>query len=115
MKPFEINGKPRKKCFCKRCEDCNFYMDWNVEDFHGIKSVEWKCSWDALFMSLPHIIGKVDGGQKAANEARNYTLATARGLAAHGLDAPARILTDQIKELEGNGFNNNQAKRLLED
>jgi hypothetical protein len=68
--------RPGKKCIAKKCEDCNFYDDWYVEDKKdgrptGLKKNINKCSFRVLFEELPMIRGAIDGLQGGVNEARN--------------------------------------------
>jgi len=65
---------PKKKCISRKCEDCQFYQYWNMENDRGEKKVEQKCSLQVLFDEIPRIRGSVDGCQSAMNETRNRVI-----------------------------------------
>jgi len=67
---------PKKKCIAKKCEECNFYQDWDVEKQidgkpTGLKKIIHQCSLQVLFDEIPRIRGSIDGCQKATNETYN--------------------------------------------
>ena len=70
---------PKKKCIAKKCEDCQFYQNWNVEEVKdgkptGIRGFEEKCSMQVLIDEVPRIRGAIDGCQTASNETRNSVI-----------------------------------------
>ena len=67
---------PKKKCIAKKCEECNFYQDWDVEKQKdgkptGIRKLIQQCSLQVLSDEIPHIRGSIDGCQKASNQTYN--------------------------------------------
>jgi len=63
--------KPNGKCIAKKCEDCNFYRDWDMTNKDGLRKVMKQCGFAVLFDEIPHIKGSIDGVQRASNETRN--------------------------------------------
>jgi len=89
--------KPRGKCFAKKCEDCNWWQDWDItvyENGHptGLRKIEKKCSLQVMCETLPKLIGSIDGLQGGVNEARNRSYETQEVLKSFGNNL-GRILT----------------------
>jgi len=69
--------KPKGKCFAKKCEDCNWWNDWDVTEIHtGLRKIEKKCSFQVLMNEIPKIVGSMDGLQGGVNQARNASIQT---------------------------------------
>ena len=67
--------KKNKKCICKKCEECNFFMPWDMtEQKTGLRKNVQKCGFQVLFEEIPFIRGSIDGAQQGANEARNKSM-----------------------------------------
>jgi len=62
---------PKKKCIARKCEDCNFYISWDMASNDGLRKQIYKCGFRVLFEEIPSIRGSIDGCQQAANETRN--------------------------------------------
>lgn len=61
----------KKKCIAKKCEDCNFFLSWDMQDAKGIRKQMRKCGFEVLFEEIPNLRGSIDGCQQATNETRN--------------------------------------------
>ena len=101
---------PKKKCICKKCEECNFFMAWDMTDQKtGLRSNIQKCGFQVLFEEIPFIRGSIDGAQKGANEARNRSMEIQELVKDLGLamltamkDIPKQIgVIDDCKRLSG--------------
>ena len=68
--------KPNGKCIAKKCEDCNFYYSWDMENKNGLRKTIKKCLFLVLSEEIPNIRGSIDGVQRAANESRNRSMET---------------------------------------
>jgi len=66
--------KPKKKCICKKCEDCNFYESWDMENKNGVRKQIKECLFYILAQEIPLIRGAMDGLQGGVNEARNRSI-----------------------------------------
>lgn len=66
--------RPGKKCICKKCEDCNFFLPWIETNDKGQERVNDKCGMLVLFEEIPKIRGSIDGLQGGVNEARNTVM-----------------------------------------
>ena len=66
--------KPNKKCICKKCEDCNFYTSWDMENQNGLRERKDDCLFYVLAKEIPLIRGAIDGLQGGVNEARNRSM-----------------------------------------
>ena len=97
--------KPKGKCFAKKCEDCNWWDDWNLTNPQTQeKKIEKICSFRVLVNEIPKMIGSIDGLQGGVNEARNASLKTegsTRRLADNTRFA-IKAVANKFKELEGN-------------
>jgi hypothetical protein len=65
-----------KKCICKKCDDCNFSMTWDMAQSvnglpTGLTERITKCGFMVLFEEIPKIRGAIDGLQGGVNDARN--------------------------------------------
>ena len=65
-----------RKCICKKCDDCNFYLYWDMAEIKngvptGLTERKQRCGFFVLFDVIPGIRGSIDGCQAAANESRN--------------------------------------------
>ena len=66
-----------KKCIAKKCEDCNFFRSWEMENMQTKeRKMSSCCSFDVLFDCIPKLIGSIDGLQGGVNEARNRSVET---------------------------------------
>lgn len=68
-----------RKCICKKCEDCNFYLYWDMAEIKngmptGLTERRQKCGFFALFETIPELRGSIDGCQAAVNETRNRVM-----------------------------------------
>lgn len=92
---------PKKKCICKKCEECQFFQDWDMtEQKTGLRKQVQKCSLQVLFEEIPFIRGSIDGAQRGANEASNRARESKellRDLGLAMLDA-MKDIPKQIKE-----------------
>lgn len=68
--------KPNGKCIARKCEDCNFFYDWDMTNNEGLREVKKRCIFRVLADEIPRIRGSIDGVQEAANESRNRSLET---------------------------------------
>ena len=69
--------KSNKKCICKKCEDCNFFLSWDMtEQKTGLRKNVQKCGFQVLFEEIPFIRGSIDGAQQGSNEANNRAMET---------------------------------------
>ena len=99
--------KPKGKCFCKNCEDCNWWQDVTLEKVEdgkptGLKEIHKLCVMQLMVDFIPKITGSIDGVQAAANEARNRA-EEAREITKNFGSACARAfntITDNIKLLK---------------
>jgi hypothetical protein len=66
--------KPNKKCICKDCENCNFYVSWDMENNEGLRKQIPECLFLVIANELPRLRGAVDGLQGGVNEARNRSM-----------------------------------------
>lgn len=64
-----LNAK--KKCICKKCEDCRLFIAWDMTNTDGLRKQQNKCILEVLASEIPKIMGSIDGCQQAANESRN--------------------------------------------
>ena len=64
----------KKKCICKKCDDCYFFRYWNRGNDKGEVQTVQVCSFDVLFDEIPRIRGSIDGCQSASNETRNVVI-----------------------------------------
>lgn len=68
--------RSNKKCICKKCENCNFHLKWNMTNDKGEEAFKDKCGFFVLFDEITKIRGAVDGLQGGVNEARNRSMET---------------------------------------
>ena len=68
--------KPDGKCFCRFCDDCHWFFDWDMTNKEGLRAVKKRCLFRVLANEIPRIRGSIDGVQGAANEARNRAMET---------------------------------------
>lgn len=90
--------KPKGKCFAKKCEDCNWWEDWDITVYEngnptGLRKIEKKCSFRVVINEIPRIRGSIDGLQGGMNEARNRSMETQEFLKA--------VFDGKIKLIEG--------------
>ena len=98
-----------KKCICKKCEECNFFMPWDMtEQKTGLRKQVQKCGFQVLFEEIPFIRGSIDGAQQGANEARNKAMETKELLQDLGL-AILTAMKDIPKQI---GVIEHDSKRL---
>ena len=92
--------KPNGKCIAKKCEDCNFFRDyqWDMTNEEGLRKIVNKCLFKVLGEEIPLIRGSIDGVQEAANESRNRTIETKQRIEDLG---GAMALTLKMKKLIG--------------
>lgn len=63
---------PKKKCICKRCEDCQLYQDWTyTNNKTEQKELQKHCIFEVVKIEMPLIKGRLIGCEAASNEARN--------------------------------------------
>ena len=100
---------PNKKCICKKCEECNFFMPWDMtEQKTGLRKQVQKCGFQVLFEEIPFIRGSIDGAQQGANEASNRAMETKEFLQDLGL-AMLTAMKDIPKQI---GVIEHDSKRL---
>ncbi|MHC4639664.1 MAG: hypothetical protein ACYTBV_19525 [Planctomycetota bacterium] len=63
--------EPKKKCICKKCDECNFYVSWDMENNEGLRKQMPECLFFVLANEIPKLRGAVDGLQAGVNQARN--------------------------------------------
>lgn len=91
--------KPNGKCIAKKCEGCNFYYSWDMENKNGLRKTIKKCLFLVLSEEMPNIRGSIDGVQQAANESRNRSMETKQRI--EDLGAAISIsMQEQTKLLE---------------
>jgi len=74
-----IKRDPKKKCFARKCEDCQWYQVWDVEEIKnnlptGLRKCVTQCSIQVLVDEIPRLRGAIDGCQSASNETRNVVI-----------------------------------------
>lgn len=93
----------KKKCICRKCEDCQLYQPWDMTDQKtGLRKSEQKCGLQVLFEEIPFIRGSIDGCQQGANEARNRSMETKELIIdlAHGTMRGFEIVKTKIKTIQ---------------
>ena len=65
---------PKKKCICKKCEDCNFYVKWDMESKDSLRKQIDDCLFYVLANEIPLLRSAIDGLQGGVNEARNRSM-----------------------------------------
>ena len=68
--------KPSGKCFCKNCEDCHWFMEWDMVNTNGLRKIDKKCLFHVLAQEIPNLRGCIEGVQGAAEQARNRSMET---------------------------------------
>jgi len=67
---------PKKKCIAKKCDECNFFQNWDMVESKdgkptGVRKLIQICSLQVLFDEMPGIKGSIDGCQEATNNTYN--------------------------------------------
>lgn len=90
-----------RKCICKKCEDCNFFLPWDMTNKEGVRKQVERCAFMVLFDEIPRIRGAVDGCQASANEARNRAMETKDIVKNFGgaLAKSFQIVTERVEQL----------------
>lgn len=97
--------KPKGKCFAKKCENCNWWDDWNLTNPQTQeKKIEKICSFRVLMNEIPRMIGSIDGLQGGVNEARNASLKTQGDVSilTGNTVFALKAIAGKFKKLEGN-------------
>lgn len=96
--------RPGKKCICKKCSDCNFYISW-VESNQGRERVVDRCGFGVLFTEIPKVRGSIDGLQGGVNQARNQAIVTEKTVADNTVKfvKSLQAMVNHIKRIGGNG------------
>ena len=68
--------KPNGKCIARKCEDCNFFYEWDMANENGLRRTARECVFLVLSKEIPRIRGSIDGVQEAANDSRNRAVET---------------------------------------
>lgn len=94
--------KPNGKCFTKNCEDCNWWVDKEMEKVEngrpiGVKYMKKVCEFRVMFDFLHTIAGSIDGVQGAINDTQNITLKFGRACAAAFLQIQEQNNNKKIK------------------
>jgi len=68
---------PKRKCISKKCEDCQFFQDWDYTDEKsGLRKIIHRCGIQVLFEEIPLIRQCVTEAQASSDQARNRAVET---------------------------------------
>jgi hypothetical protein len=106
---------PKKKCFAKKCENCNWYRDREFEKLEngkpsGVYGIRKCCEFETLIGAMHYHMGSLDGLQSGVNEARNRSIETKSRVEDFGsaISAMMNGIEKGLHKLSGNN------KKLLE-